>query len=105
MKKVIVFDMDGVLFDTIPFARKSFIERHPGVTEKMYNDIHSGNYHEEAKKYYHLKMKETPEEEEAFRMEYSNKKKETPLFHGIKDLLEDLYHSGYVLVLNTNAYE
>jgi phosphoglycolate phosphatase-like HAD superfamily hydrolase len=103
-KKVIIFDMDGVLFDTIPYARKVFLERHPGVTEEMYNQIHSGNFHIEASKYSHLKIVETEEEKIKHQIDYAEKKSKTKMFGGIKELLDYLKNSGYLLVLNTNAY-
>jgi HAD superfamily hydrolase (TIGR01509 family) len=103
-KKVLVFDMDGVLFDTIPYAEEVFLERHPGVTSEMYKEIHTGNFHEEAKKYSHLKKEETAEEKEKRSLAYAEKKKETSMFDGVKSLLEDLHGLGYVLVLNTNAF-
>jgi phosphoglycolate phosphatase len=103
--KVIIFDMDGVLFDTIPYAKKVFLERHPGLTEEMYNEIHTGNFHNEASKYSHLKIKETPEEAEKFKIDYSKNKEKSALpFNGIKKLLDDLHSEGFLLVLNTNAY-
>lgn len=97
--------MDGVLFDTIPYAEGVFLERHPGVTREMYKEIHSGNFHEEAKKYAHLKKEETGEEKAARAAAYAEKKKETPMFDGVENLLKDLHESGYVLVLNTNAFD
>lgn len=96
--------MDGVLFDTIPYARMVFLERHPGVTEQMYNEIHTGNYHEEAKKYSHLKIKETEEEYTKHRIDYAEKKSTAVLFKGMKSVLEDFHRQGYVLAINTNAY-
>lgn len=102
--KVIIFDMDGVLFDTIPYAREVFLNRHPGMTEEMYNEIHGGNFHIESKKYSHLKITETEEQKIKHQIDYAEKKSKTPLFLGIKNLLEDLHNGGYLLVMNTNAY-
>jgi len=97
--------MDGVLFDSIPLAKKVFMEGHPGLTEEMYHEIHSGNFHVEAEKYAHLRVKETEEERQKRYREYSETKSKSPLFEGIKDLLFDLHSMGYILVVNTNAYE
>lgn len=104
-KKVIVFDMDGVLVDTIPNAREAFLKRHTGVTADMYNEIHTGNYHTEAKKYTHLRVAETEEEKAKRETDYVEMKIKTPLFNGIKELLKELHSKEYILVLNTNAYD
>ncbi len=104
-KKLIIFDIDGVLIDSIPFAKKYFMENHPGVTSEMYNEIHCGNFHEEIKKYSHLVKERTEEEREIRRQEYSKIKSKTPLFKGVRELLEKLHKESYILVLNTNAYE
>ena len=66
--------------------------------------MHSGNFHEEAKKYSQFKTEETEEERNKRHIIYAEKKSTTPMFEGIKEFLEDLYNSGYILILNTNAF-
>ncbi len=70
----------------------------------MYNEIHSGNYHTEVKKYTHLRIPETDEEKERREADYVEMKSRTPLFSGIKGMLENLHSKSYILVLNTNTY-
>lgn len=96
--------MDGVLFDTIPFAEESYIKRHPGMNSAMYKEIHSGNFFEESNKYSHLKKEETEEEKINREIAYAEEKSKTVMFEGIETLLKDLYNLGYLIVLNTNAY-
>ncbi len=97
--------MDGVLFDTIPYAEKTTLESYPGMTKEMYKELHSGNYHEELGKHRHLKKEMSEEEELERRRAYSEKKKDAPLFEGIEDILKVLCDAGHTLVLNTNAFE
>lgn len=104
-KKVIIFDMDGVLFDTIPYAEKVTLESYPGMTSAMYKELHSGNYYEELEKHSSLKKEVTEKEEKERRLAYTDKKKSAPLFEGIENLLNELHSLGYTLVLNTNAFE
>lgn len=97
--------MDGVLFDSIGFAKESFLKGHPGMTDEMYREMGMGNFYEEMEKYAHLKTPETEEEAAKRKAVYAETKSRTPMFDGTKELLISLHGSGYVLVLNTNAYE
>lgn len=96
--------MDGVLFDTIPYAESVTLESYPGMTSMQYKELHSGNYHEELKKHSSLKKVITEEEEMERRLAYAEKKRDAKLFEGIAELLTELHELGHVLILNTNAF-
>ncbi len=103
---LVIFDLDGVLFDSIGFARDHFLARHPGVTAAMYDEIHTGNYHEGARRYAHLKMPLEESEEHESRARYAERKRnEVAMFAGMKELLHALRAEGCLLALNTNGFE
>jgi phosphoglycolate phosphatase len=102
---VVIFDMDGVLFDTIPFAQEFYLQGHPGMTTEMYKSLHAGNFHEESKKYSHLRKEEAEEETRQRHVWYAKKKSESLMFSGIFELLKKIKENGFTVVLNTNAYE
>lgn len=97
--------MDGVLFDTIPYAEKAYLDIHPGMTSEMYKGLQCGNFHEETKKYAHMKKEETEEEKNSRHVAYALVKSNMPMFKGVEELLKDLHSLGYLLVLNTNAFD
>ncbi len=104
-RKIIIFDMDGVIFDSSAFTQRTFLVLHPGVTEQMYKEISTGNFHEEAKKYAHLKIEGTEEEKAQRRISYAETKSTMPMFDGMKNVLDELHRREYILVLNTSAFE
>ena len=103
-KSIIIFDFDGVLFDTGSFAEELIIQSHPGMTIEMLKKVNTGNFHEEIKKYSHLKKPETEEERAQRQIDYAEKKSHAQMFEGVKDLLEKLHALGYTLTLNTSGY-
>ena len=75
------------------------------MTEEMLKEVNTGNFHEEMKKYLHLKIEETEEEKRERKIFYAEKKSKAPVYGGIKELLIELHKKGYLLVLNTSAYD
>jgi HAD superfamily hydrolase (TIGR01509 family) len=104
-QKVIVFDMDGVLFDSVAVGQAMFIENHPGTTGDDYRNVQMGNFHEETKKFLLLKVVRTEDERVAHNAAYSVKKSQVPMYEGMKELVEALHAAGTILVLNTSAHE
>ncbi len=104
MKKgVIIFDLDGVLFDSMDMALKYILDLYPGFTSEMQKELLCGNFHEEMQKIKIPKKSETEEERDNRKLLYSQKKSEVPMYPGAKDLLEELHQKKYILVLNTSA--
>src|ERR1035437_6461788 len=103
MKKIIIFDMDGVLFDSTDISEKYIISQYPGITKEMTKELLCGNFHEEIEKITIPKKKETEEEIKQHKLLFSKNKLEVPMYKGAKELLQELHVGGYVLVLNTSA--
>lgn len=105
MKRIIIFDLDGVLFDSIGLAMASMSVSWPGLTEEMYKELLCGNIHEELKKITLPKKQRTEEEEAERRLLYAKNKLEVPMYPGAKELLQELHARKYTLVLNSSAYD
>jgi len=102
--KVIIFDMDGVIFDSIGFAMENFFKAvYPDFTFEIYKELLCGNVHEEIRKINLSRKVETDKERDIRREKYSEAKSKIPMFDGIKEFLENLNKSGYILVINTSA--
>lgn len=101
-KKVIVFDLDGVLFDSIGLMSEYRKRAYPTLTDADIKELHTGNIFEEAKKRGHVPIESTAEQNETIRKEYLEKKLSTPLYDGIKELVENLSQK-HVLAVNTSA--
>ena len=104
-RNIIIFDVDGVLFDSSGLVTKYLAENYPDMTGDIQKKILTGNFHEEIAKLEIVKKEETEEEKVARKLQYAKDKSESPLYDGVKELLLDLYNKEYILVLNTSAYE
>jgi phosphoglycolate phosphatase len=103
-RKIIVFDMDGVLFDSVAVTEQFLYDRYQGMTKEMQMEILCGNFHEELKKITIPKKELTEEAAEARRALHTENKSKVPMYEGAKELLEELHKEGYILALNTSAY-
>jgi len=105
--KIIIFDLDGVLVDTVNMANEYFREKYPTITKEIINEALAGNFHEEMEKIKldHASTIRTEEEQNERFAAYTAKKTLAPLFPGILELLERLQKKEYILVINTSAME
>lgn len=103
MKKLIIFDMDGVIFDTADIAIREMSRKYPGLTQEIIDEILCGNFHEQVEKINLTRIEETEEEKRQGRLLYSEEKKRAPMFEGMFYLLESLHTKGSILALNTSA--
>lgn len=106
-QKLIIFDLDGVLFDTPEHVNDFFLKKYPTLTREIMSEMLTGNFHEELEKMkkIHKPIEETPEEFEIRNKEYAMKKAKLPMYPGIEDLLENLHGRGYIITINTSALE
>lgn len=104
-KKLIIFDLDGVLFDTPKITNDFFLHEFPTMTPKIMNEILCGNFHEELRKFKltNPRITETAEEKTARNAAYSEKKNNAPMYDGVRELLERLHINRHVLTVNTSA--
>lgn len=106
-QKLIIFDFDGVLFDSTKLVNRFIMGAYPTITEEIINEMFCGNFPEAMAKakLVHEHIQETPEEKAARSKQYSEKKLAAPLFAGIRELLEELHTAGHTLAINTSALD
>lgn len=104
--KLIVFDLDGVLFDSISLINRMLFDIYPAMTSERIQEIFSGNFHEEIEKF----KKEFPtgamseEEKSTYYAKYSENKSRSLLYDGVRELIASLCNDGYVLAVSTSAF-
>ena len=103
--KIIVFDMDGVLFDTTEIARKNMKNRFPDITDEIQKEILTGNFHEEVAKLTIPRKKETEEEKITRQLQYSKDKSKALMYMGMKELLIEIKERGHIIIMNTSALD
>jgi phosphoglycolate phosphatase-like HAD superfamily hydrolase len=103
-KKVIVFDLDGVLYDSVDMMHDYTLSEFKNITREDAAGLHKENIHDALKKVLWERIDETEEEKQEKRNAYTIKKSQAPLYDGIKELLMGL-HRIHTLVINTSAVE
>lgn len=101
-KRVIIFDFDGVMVDSIEIMSKLNKETFPDIDFQGIKDLHKENIFKALEKVTLKKKVETPEEFKERFDKYSKKKLKVALFDGIKELISRLSEDN-VLVVNTSA--
>jgi phosphoglycolate phosphatase len=106
-KKIVVFDMDGVLINSGDILYRLLQEIFPRLTLQEYKDFFMGNFHDGKEKYAQtnpaIEMEDAEKEER--RIYFADQKAQSPLFPGIRELLQSLRDQDFLLAVNTSAYE
>jgi len=104
-KKVIIYDFDGVILNSIPAAKANAMQAHPSMTEEQYQSLfHKKPYMDGLETVEHLRKIESEEEYKERRRKFSIEKANSNLFDGTLDTLKTL-SDKYFLTINTNAIE
>lgn len=105
--KLIIFDLDGVILDSIKFTEEVMMAKYPTLTRDKMRDMLRGNFYEEMDKFKvnNKPIVETEEEKKARQDKYAQSKSMAPLYDGIKDFLPRLKGQDFKLVINTSAAE
>jgi len=105
--KVIIFDLDGVLFKSTDIDTSFLFKIFPTMNMQIYRELVCANFYEGIKEFQltNSKLLESDEEKTKRRDEHTKARLEMPLVDGIKDLLEELHSKGCVLAINSSALE
>lgn len=102
-KKIIIFDLDGVILDSIDFLRNYMKNKYEGMTEEDFKEIFLTNFWDGLKHF-----KQRAEGNYVIHEEYStNKRAESAgvlIFEGMKEVVKNL-SDKYILVINSSDSE
>jgi phosphoglycolate phosphatase-like HAD superfamily hydrolase len=103
-KKILVFDFDGVLYDSVNAMHEYTMNEFKNVTREEVINLHKENIHDALRKATWEKAYETEDERLEIRDAYLAKKALAPLYEGTKELLEIL-SDRYTLMISTSSTE
>lgn len=101
--KVLVFDFDGVLADTLPVAREFTKWMYPGMTDDDYYRVSLQNFYTGIQEYQHLRRKISDSEYKNAQTNYFNAVSNVPLFDGIHSFFESI-PKHISCVINSSAH-
>lgn len=100
MKKVVIFDFDGVIMDSWEHAYARNVRNWPDLQPQEHKNFFNGNIHMEIAKMPPSVVSDE-EQQKWLEEEWYPKKVDLPLFQGIEDVLRKLSEK-YILVINTS---
>lgn len=104
-KKILIFDLDGVIINSIDLMLKLNQQKFPNSTRNDLEELFTGNIREQIDNLKGTYLSEdNPEKLKQMRAAYTKEKTETvELYPGIRALLTQLKEQGYSLSINTSA--
>lgn len=101
MKKVVIFDFDGVIIDSWEHAYAGNLRTFPNLTIEEHKNFFNGNIHEELKKM-PAPLYSYEDQQKWWDEVHALKKDSLPIFEGIHSLIVEL-SKEYILSINTSS--
>ena len=99
-KKIIIFDLDGVILDSIDFVREYMFYKYEGMTDKDFKNIFLTNFWDGLNNFREIARKEYTIHEEYSKNSRANNK-DVIIFKKMKESIEYL-SKKYLLVINSS---
>jgi len=100
MKKVLLFDFDGVLVDSLEITFESTQLLYPEVTREQHRKLFEGNVYEELRKPPFSNFKQNTEID--FSAEYVPRLLKLPLIDGVREVLEELAERYTLIIVSSS---
>lgn len=100
--RMVIFDFDGVIIDSLKVIEKFDQWLYPGLTEEDWKETNYGNYFQKMQPHEHKRRVVTAQELEAKRQYFYDTKAQANIFPGMRECIVSIPKS-VVCLLNTNS--
>lgn len=100
--RMVIFDFDGVIIDSLKIIEKFDQWLYPGLTEEEWRETNYGNYFQKMQPHEHKRRVVTAQELKTKRQDFYDTKAQANIFPGMRECIVRI-PKNIVCVLNTNS--